>query len=359
MAEGCPAHCSYCYLSAWLQGPLVTRVYANLHEILERLPAYLGQGKVTSRSAGRAHEGTTFEASYYTDPLAIEPITGSLSAAVAWFGRWQADAQLRFTSKFADIETLLQIRHAGHMRMRASIDPPALASFEGGTAPVSARPLALRRMACAGCPVGLTITPIIAADRWQVAYGALTTDAAVGLADVTGLDLTVELITHHFTTGSKAVLENWHPGSGLNISSNNLLTKRTKFGSEKQVYDAATMRLLRDLFEQTIAQALPAARTLYLDLAGLRVATQLTGRPQSARLGQTAKNRPDMARAGFLILVAGTQIGWRIAVHRNQHLEHGGPIDVPAKTEAAATHRDFRERGHAGCACGSRESLHG
>ena len=36
------------------------------------------------------------------DPLALEPLTGSLSAAIAWFGKWQADAQLRFTTKFAD-----------------------------------------------------------------------------------------------------------------------------------------------------------------------------------------------------------------------------------------------------------------
>ena len=88
----------------------------------------------------------------------------------------------------------------------------------------------------------------------------------VSLADITGLDLTVEPNTHRFTTGTKVVLENWYAGSGLNRSTSNRLTKRTKCGSKKQGYDTATMRLLRDFFERTISQALPAARTLHLTL---------------------------------------------------------------------------------------------
>jgi spore photoproduct lyase len=263
LAEGCPAHCSYCYLAGSLKGPPITRVYANLEEILDGLPSYLGQGTITSRSAARAHEGTTFEASCYTDPLALEPLTGSLSAAIAWFGRWQADAQLRFTSKFADVEPLLSLEHNGRTRMRASVNPRAFARFEGGTSPVAERLMALGRMAEAGYPVGLTIAPIIAADGWEQAYGELIDDAASALARIEGLDFTVELITHRFTTGSKAVLDSWYPGSALDMSGANRSTKRTKFGSEKQVYDAQTMRSLRGFFERRIADALPSARILY------------------------------------------------------------------------------------------------
>lgn len=263
LAEGCPAHCSYCYLAGSLKGPPITRVYANLDEILERLPPYLGQGAVTSQSRLRSHEGTTFEASCYTDPLAIEPFTGSLSRAIAWFGRWQAAAQLRFTTKFADVEPLLAIDHGGRTRMRASVNPAAFARFEGGTAPVSARLEALRRMAEAGYPVGLTIAPIIAAGGWESAYSGLIDAAADALDGIPDLDLTVELITHRFNVGSKAVLDAWYPGSSLDMSPRNRSTKRTKFGAEKQVYDAGTMRRLRSFFEQAIQRSLPAARILY------------------------------------------------------------------------------------------------
>lgn len=263
LAEGCPAHCSYCYLAGSLKGPPITRVYANLEEILDGLPAYLGQGTITSRSVTRAHEGTTFEASCYTDPLALEPLTQSLSAAVSWFGRWQANAQLRFTSKFANVEPLLALDHGGRTRMRASINPRGYARFEGGTAPVAQRLAALRRMALAGYPVGLTIAPIIAATGWEQAYATLIADAAASLGDVAELDLTIELITHRFTAGSRATLDSWYPGSSLDMSDAQRVTKRTKFGTEKQVYDAETMRALCSFFERELGAALPAGRILY------------------------------------------------------------------------------------------------
>ena len=263
LAEGCPAHCSYCYLAGSLAGPPITRAYANLPEIFAELPRHLGQGRVTSRSRARAHEGTTYEASCYTDPLALEHLTGSLAALIAYVGTWDADAQLRFTSKFAAVEPLLALDHAGKTRMRASINPPRFARFEGGTSPVADRIGALRRAALAGYKVGLTIAPIIAAEGWEQAYAALIADAATALNDVADLDVTVELITHRFTPGSKAVLDSWYPGSALEMDPERRAEKRTKFGSVKHVYPAELMKRMRGFFEREIAAALPAARILY------------------------------------------------------------------------------------------------
>jgi len=39
IARGCPAHCQYCYLAGSLPGAPVTRVFANLAEILDALAA--------------------------------------------------------------------------------------------------------------------------------------------------------------------------------------------------------------------------------------------------------------------------------------------------------------------------------
>ena len=63
LAEGCPAHCAYCYLAGSLPGPPIIRAYANLPEILAGLHDAVGHGAVTSASPARAHEGTTFECS--------------------------------------------------------------------------------------------------------------------------------------------------------------------------------------------------------------------------------------------------------------------------------------------------------
>ena len=136
-----------------------------------RVAERLGEGTITSRSRHRrADEGTTYEASCYTDPLGIEHLTGSLARLIEWFGAWDADAELRFTSKFAAVEPLLALDHGGRVRMRASVNPAAYHRFEGGTARVADRLAGLRRMADAGYKVGLTVAPIIAAEGWREAY---------------------------------------------------------------------------------------------------------------------------------------------------------------------------------------------
>src|SRR3954453_12502462 len=152
LAEGCPAHCQYCYLAGSLSGPPITRVYANVSEILEGLADHAGRGIVTSALATRAAEGTTFEASCYTDPLGIEHLTGSLAATIAHFGQWQAPVQLRFTTKYDGVEPLLGIDHGGRTPIRFSLTPEPAPRFEGGTASVAARLHAMRRVAQAGYP---------------------------------------------------------------------------------------------------------------------------------------------------------------------------------------------------------------
>lgn len=263
LAEGCPAHCSYCYLAGSLKGAPITRVYANLPEIFDAAARHLGQGRITSRSQARAHEGTTYEASCYTDPLGIEHLTGSLSAAIAHFGAWDADAQLRFTTKFDAVGPLLDVPHHNRTRMRVSLNPSLFARFEGGTAPVAARLRAMRRMVDAGYLMGLTIAPIIAAEGWREAYGGLIADVAAALEGVRDPDLTIELITHRYSAGSKAVLDSWYPGSALDMSGHQRTEKRTKFGSVKHVYDKPTMTELRRFFERIIDAHLPSARILY------------------------------------------------------------------------------------------------
>ena len=42
---------SYCYLAGSLAGPPVTRVYADLDDILAGLDAYVGAGHITSGTA--------------------------------------------------------------------------------------------------------------------------------------------------------------------------------------------------------------------------------------------------------------------------------------------------------------------
>ncbi|MFJ7213485.1 spore photoproduct lyase family protein [Amycolatopsis sp. NPDC098790] len=266
LAEGCPAHCQYCYLAGSLSGPPVTRVYADLDDILAGMDAYVGRGGVTSGTAARAHEGTTFEASCYTDPLGIEHVTGSLAAAVAHVGTHDFGdrVQLRATTKFGAVEPLLGLPHGGRTRIRASVNAAGVAGrFEGGTDPVAARLAGLGRLARAGYPVGLTIAPIMPVPGWREEYGALLDAAAAELDAVPGLDLTVECITHRFTPGSREVLTGWYPRTKLEMDPEQRSRKFGKYGSVKYVYRREEMQELRAWFGSALERRLPAARVLY------------------------------------------------------------------------------------------------
>jgi spore photoproduct lyase len=271
LARGCPAHCQYCYLAGSLTGPPVTRVHANLDEVLAPIRDLTGHGTVTSPTAERAHEGTTFELSCYTDPLGIEHVTGSLAAAVqrVGTGAYGDGASLRFTTKFDDVAELAALDHGGRTRARFSVNAAEVAArFDGGTAPMPARLRALATLAGAGYPVGLTIAPVMPVEAWEEAYGQLLDDVRDVLAPVAaagvGVDLTVEVITHRFTPGSRDVLRGWYPRTKLEMDVEARREKRSKFGGVKYVYPTATMRALRSWFEAEVPARLPGTPLLYL-----------------------------------------------------------------------------------------------
>jgi spore photoproduct lyase len=263
LAEGCPAHCQYCYLAGSLSGPPITRVFADLDEVLGGLDDYVGRGTITSGTLERGGEGTTFEASCYTDPLAIEHLTGGLATAVTHFGThdWPGPVQLRATTKFDDVAELLDLPHGGRTRLRFSVNAASVARrFEGATSPVPSRLSALAAVAAAGYPVGVTIAPIMPVDDWRAEYGDLLDGIAAATARA---DLTIECITHRFTPGSKTTLTEWYPRTRLDMDEDRRTPKRGKFGAVKHVYPRDTMTEMRNWFTGALADRLPHGRLLY------------------------------------------------------------------------------------------------
>ena len=204
-----------------------------------------------------------FECSCYTDPLALEHLTGHLAACITHFGAWDDAVQLRFTTKFAAVGPLLGLAHRRRTRIRFSLNAKAAERHEGGAPRVPARLAALRAVAQAGYPVGLTVAPILRIPDWGTAYGALFADVRAALAGVEAADLTVELITHRFTPKSKAVLSGWYPGSPLEMDEATRTRKTTKFGSLKWVFPREEMAEMRTCIEASVVEHLPFARLLY------------------------------------------------------------------------------------------------
>ena len=256
LAEGCPAHCQYCYLAGSLSGPPVVKAFANLPQLLANTAAYEQAGRVVS-----------FEASCYTDVLGIEHLTGSLAQAVRHFGTREG-AQLRFVSKYDHVDALLGLPHQGRTRARFSLNAePVVRRLEGGTASVEARMQALRRLARpvaqggGGYPVGVVLAPIMPIPDWQRHYAELF-DRLRETLDF-DCDLTVEFITHRFTPGSKDVLLQWYPHTSLDLDEQSRAVKRNKFGGLKYVYQPEQMRAMRAWFGAEWQRRFPHAPVQY------------------------------------------------------------------------------------------------
>jgi len=256
LAEGCPAHCQYCYLAGSLSGPPVVRAFANLPKLLANTQLY-----------ERADRPVSFEASCYTDVLGIEHLTGALGEAVRYFAGREG-SRLRFVSKYDHVDSLLGLPHGGHTRARASLNAEPLArQLEGGTASIEARIQALRRLALpvaqggGGYPVGVLMAPIMPLPDWRQHYGELL-DRVQAAFDF-DCDLTVEFVTHRFTPGSKEVLLGWYPNTTLDLSEESRAVKRNKFGGLKYVYDVPTMKELKAWFYAEWQRRFPHAPVQY------------------------------------------------------------------------------------------------
>ncbi len=251
LAQGCPAHCQYCYLAGSLSGAPVVKVYANLPQILANLSHY---EKADSLA-------TTYEASCYTDPLSLEHLTGSLAESIRYFGT-RDRAYLRWVTKFDAVDQLLDLPHNGHTRCRISVNADPVSRYmEGGTATVEQRLQGIRKLALHGYPVGLVVAPIMTIDNWQEHYSALFDQISQALDFE--CDLTFELITHRFTPKSKEVLQTWYPNSKLDLEEGDRAQKRNKFGGVKYVYERQTMSDLKSFIQSKIDTHFPHAQILY------------------------------------------------------------------------------------------------
>ena len=256
LAEGCPAHCQYCYLAGSLQGPPAIRVFANLPKILENTIRF-----------ERLNQLTSFEASCYTDPLSLEHLTGGLAETIRFFGQ-RPNSHLRFVTKFDNVENLINLPHNGRTRFRVSLNADVVARrLEGGTPGIPARTSALKKMALpksdagGGYPIGIVLAPILPIPDWENHYTRLLDDVKSSLNF--DCDLTFELITHRFTPGSKDILMGWYPNTSLDMNEANRTVKRNKFGGYKFVFTKDKMAELKRFFENGIKQRFPQAKILY------------------------------------------------------------------------------------------------
>ncbi|MFC3768264.1 spore photoproduct lyase [Paenibacillus sp. GCM10012303] len=254
IATGCMGHCHYCYLQTTLGAKPYIRVYVNMDDILEAASGYIAE---------RAPDITRFEAACTSDPVGLEPITGSLKEVIEFMGR-QPLGRLRFVTKFHHVDSLLDAQHNGHTRFRFSVNADyVIRNFEPATSTFAERIEAAGKVAKAGYPLGFIIAPIIWHDGWEDGYAELLRKLGETVPAEAAADLTFELIQHRFTKTAKTVIGQRYPKTKLEMDEAKRKYKWGRWGQGKYVYPDEQANALREFITEQIFLRFPSAKIEY------------------------------------------------------------------------------------------------
>ncbi|GAA5416400.1 spore photoproduct lyase [Paraliobacillus ryukyuensis] len=253
-ATGCMGHCHYCYLQTTMGSKPYIRTYVNTEEIFAAAEEYMKE---------RAPEVTRFEASCTSDIVGIDHLTHTLKNAIEYFGQSE-HGRLRFVTKFAHVDHLLDAEHRGKTRFRFSInDDYVIKFFEPGTSRLNERLEAAVKVAQAGYPLGFIIAPIYLHEGWREGYRTMLEKLAEMLPPEATKDLTFELIQHRFTKPAKRVIQKNYPMTKLELDETKRKTKWGRYGIWKYVYTDEEQDEMKQLFLQTIPKLFPKATIEY------------------------------------------------------------------------------------------------
>ncbi|MGI6574973.1 MAG: spore photoproduct lyase [bacterium] len=251
LATSCPGMCQYCYLATTLGPRPYVRVYVNIEEILARAAELIER---------QIPDLTFFEGAATSDPVPIEPYTGSLERTITFFAR-QEYGRFRFVTKFTALDSILNINHQGHTTVRFSINTPhIIAQLEHGTPILEQRLQAAEKISAAGYPLGFLIAPIFLYPGWQAEYKELLAQVAVTLGQY---PLTFELISHRYTKRAKNQILSIFPGTALTMDEAERKAKYGQFGYVKYLYPPDTMTEMKEFFQIEINRLFPHGEIKY------------------------------------------------------------------------------------------------
>lgn len=254
LATGCMGHCHYCYLQTTMGSKPYIRTYVNVDEIFDAAQKYMDE---------RAPEITRFEASCTSDIVGVDHLTHHLKQAIEFFGQSKY-GKLRFVTKFAHVDHLLDANHQGKTRFRFSInDDYIIKYFEPGTSRLHERIEAAVKVAEADYPLGFIIAPIYLHDGWQKGYLEMFEKLDASLPSFARKDLTFEMIQHRFTKPAKRVIQENYPMTKLELDESKRKVKWGRYGIYKYVYQDEQQEAIKDTLGSYVKRFFPDAKIEY------------------------------------------------------------------------------------------------
>lgn len=256
LVTGCEGLCEYCYLNTQLGKKPYTRIYVNIDEILNKAKEYIEM---------RKPEITFFEAAATSDPVVVEPFSGSLAKAISFFGQ-EDFGRLRFVTKFPHVDSLLDLPHNQHTRIRFSINSDrVISTYEHRTPSLNERLEALSKVVQAGYLSGVIIAPVFLHGDWKKEYKNLLDKMAKHLEYNNNPDFHFEIISHRFTTRAKNNILEVFPDTDLPMDEEtDRKYKYGQFGYGKFVYNKEKLEEMKDFFTEHINLLFPYSKIDYI-----------------------------------------------------------------------------------------------
>lgn len=254
LATGCMGHCHYCYLQTTLGAKPYIRTYVNVDEIFAQAQKYMDE---------RGEQITRFEAACTSDIVGVDYLTGSLKKAIEFIGQstW---GQLRFVTKFAFVDHLLDAKHNGKTYFRFSVNSRyVIKNFEPGTSTFDERIEAAKKVAAANYHLGFLVAPIYKHEGWEEGYRELFQRLHDSLGHLAEEKITFELIQHRFTKPAKRVIEQRYPNTKLEMNEEERKYKWGKYGIGKYVYKDEDAKALETTIRGYIHEYFPNAIIQY------------------------------------------------------------------------------------------------
>ncbi len=160
-ASNCPYDCSYCFLQEYIANNPAIKAFTNIDDGLAEIATVL-----------RAHPQRDFRigTGELADSLALDPITGLTSDLVPFFAAHR-NVTLELKTKSDCIDNLLRLDPQNRVVVSWSVNAPTIcANDETGTASLSERIAAARRVQAAGYRVGFHFDPLIEHPGWAEGY---------------------------------------------------------------------------------------------------------------------------------------------------------------------------------------------
>lgn len=253
--SGCMGQCQYCYLNTNLGDKPYAKINSNIDDILNQAQKYIDE---------RIPNVTIFEGSATSDPLPMEPYSGSLKRTIEFFGK-SSNGRFRFVSKFSDVDTLLDINHNGKTEVRFTLNTDkVIREYENATASIDLRLEACEKMASAFYPLGFIIAPVFLYNNYKEDYRQLLLNLSERLPKEMVSPPSFEVISHRYTTRAKNIIMEVFPENTLPMSDEERIYKYGQFGYGKYVYNKNDLADMKEFFQKEISEIFPKSEVKYI-----------------------------------------------------------------------------------------------